>query len=322
MTRIIIALLLVLSYYPASPQSNTLDHAPIGVMGDHTHRDGDWMMSVRLMHMKMDQLIDGSSTISPSTVLGSYMISPIDMTSTMTMVGGMYAPNDRLTLMTMVPFIHQSMTLQHRTMGQFKTDSRGLGDLTIMGLIALDTNHHYTRHINLGLSVPIGSISQTDITTGSTPVQLPYPMQLGSGTWDLISGITLAKTVHHHSTGFQFMSRLRTGSNNRGYRLGNRFEMTTWIARQQSQSTSLSLRLAFRSWGDIHGSDDQLHPSMVSTAQPNQGGSSLDIGLGSQFKLSAHHRLAVECLIPIYRQSHSIQLTNTYMIITGWQYSL
>ena len=28
-------------------------HAPIGVMGEHTHKAGEWMFSYRYMHMSM-----------------------------------------------------------------------------------------------------------------------------------------------------------------------------------------------------------------------------------------------------------------------------
>jgi len=40
-------------------------HAPIGVMGDHTHEAGEWMLSYRYRLMFMDGNRDGTS--SPTT---------------------------------------------------------------------------------------------------------------------------------------------------------------------------------------------------------------------------------------------------------------
>ena len=36
------------------------DHAPIGVMGDHTHQAGEWMLSWRRMAMTMEGNRDGT----------------------------------------------------------------------------------------------------------------------------------------------------------------------------------------------------------------------------------------------------------------------
>ena len=41
-------------------------HAPIGVMGDHTHKAGEWMASYRYMRMEMEGSLDGSDGISNS----------------------------------------------------------------------------------------------------------------------------------------------------------------------------------------------------------------------------------------------------------------
>ena len=34
-------------------------HAPIGVMGDHFHKQGEWMFSYCYMHMRMEDNRDG-----------------------------------------------------------------------------------------------------------------------------------------------------------------------------------------------------------------------------------------------------------------------
>ena len=84
--RAIAGLLLVIS-------SNTLadrpdSHAPIGVMADHGHKKGEWMLSYRTMRMAMDTLIEGSGESLASAELlpeGGYRVMPEDMTMTMHM---------------------------------------------------------------------------------------------------------------------------------------------------------------------------------------------------------------------------------------------
>ena len=50
---------------------------------------------------------------------------------------------------------------------------------------------------------------------------LPYPMRLGSGTYDFNLGLTWNQYNESYSLGAQVMSTLRTGENNQDYRLGH-----------------------------------------------------------------------------------------------------
>ena len=89
------------------------DHAPIGVMADHQHQKGEWMISYRYMGMAMDGNRDGSDRLSRSEVLlngtGDYRVAPTEMDMEMHMLGVMYAPSDKYTLMLMVPYLSSEM---------------------------------------------------------------------------------------------------------------------------------------------------------------------------------------------------------------------
>jgi hypothetical protein len=43
-------------------------HAPVGVMGDHMHGKGEWMLSYHFMRMEIKNSRDGSSSISPEEI--------------------------------------------------------------------------------------------------------------------------------------------------------------------------------------------------------------------------------------------------------------
>lgn len=66
-------------------------HAPIGVMGDHRHKAGEWMVSYRYMQGGMDGLRQGTNDRDPAAVLQSggnaYRILPSSMTMKMHMLG-------------------------------------------------------------------------------------------------------------------------------------------------------------------------------------------------------------------------------------------
>ncbi len=44
-------------------------HAPIGVMGDHTHGGGEVMLSYRFMDMRIQGNRDGTDEVSPEQVV-------------------------------------------------------------------------------------------------------------------------------------------------------------------------------------------------------------------------------------------------------------
>jgi len=79
-------------------------HAPIGVMGDHTHEQGEYMLAYRYMRMSMAGNRDGTSERTTQSVLDHFMVAPLDMSMTMHMAGMMYAPSDAVTLIARLRF--------------------------------------------------------------------------------------------------------------------------------------------------------------------------------------------------------------------------
>jgi len=312
----------------ASPDS----HAPIGVMGDHLHNKGEVMLSFRTMHMDMDGNRKGTSNQSTSEVLADYMVAPLDMTMDMQMVGVMFAPSDDLTLMVMGSYVELEMEHVTRMGMRFKTRASGFGDTSLMGLYRLWDRGAHHLHLNAGFSAPTGSIDNEDNTpmSGGANVQLPYPMQLGSGTWDLLPGITWTfKSSDEWSAGAQASAVLRVGENDHDYTLGDRYSATSWLARRVSPAVSLSARVSASTWGDIDGADDELPPMMgnvVPTADPDRRAGTegmLHIGLNfiGQSGPLHNHRLSFEAGAPIYQHLDGPQLRNRWQVTGGWQYA-
>ena len=87
-------------------------HAPMSVMGDHTHNKGELMFSYRSMLMSMKGTISNSSRVNNETIYETYMVSPQDMQMQMHMIGAMFAPSEKLTLAVMANYRLNTMDLK------------------------------------------------------------------------------------------------------------------------------------------------------------------------------------------------------------------
>jgi len=314
----------------ADAQSRPDSHAPIGVMGDHMHAKGEIMFSYRYMRMNMEGSRDDTNALTDAEVLApggpyGYMVTPTSMPMDMHMLGFMIAPSDRVTLMAMGNFLSNSMDHLTRPGGTFTTESSGIGDTKVSALVGLK-NQGVNIHLNAGVSLPTGSIDERDATPASAPneVRLPYPMQIGSGTFDLEPGITIYDVTEGGAWGLQARGVLRTGENDNGYTLGNRILGTGWIQYRLFDQLSASLRLEAQSWGDVDGADPQLNPAMIYTADPNlRQGTRVDLPLGFNWYFTDgplfDHRLAVELNIPLYQNLDGPQLETDWVLTVGWQ---
>ena len=327
-------------------------HAPLGVMGDHLHEQGGWMLSYRFMHMNMEGNQIGTNDVSPQTIATTVpnrffgmpgqpptlRVVPTEMNMNMHMFGAMYAPTDWVTMMLMVNYVDKDM--DHLTFmggagttirGGFTTSSQGFGDTKLSGLFRLYDNQTHHFHASLGVSLPTGSITERGrILTpmGGTPtVRLPYAMQLGSGTFDLLAGLTYTGKTDDFSWGAQYRTDLRLeGSNSEGYRLGNVHGLTAWLAYQWDPSFSTSIRLDGTSTGRIRGIDPAI-VAPVQTADPsNYGGERLDLLVGLNFVaqngILRGHRFAIEGGVPIYQNLNGPQMQTDFLLTIGWQKAL
>ncbi|MEO1504535.1 MAG: transporter [Pseudomonadota bacterium] len=321
-------------------------HAPIGVMGDHTHKTGEVMFSYRFMRMEMDGNRIGTDSVSPETIVttvanpnpgpATLRVVPTNMTMDMHMFGAMYAPTDWLTLMGMVQYIQKDM--DHITfagmagttrLGEFTTRSKGFGDSSVTALVRLYDDGDHRVHANFGLGLPTGSITEEDevLTPMNTRprLRLPYAMQLGTGTFDLLPGLTYAGRSGDFGWGAQATSALRLGRNSQGYSFGDEFRGTTWVSYSPQPWVSFSGRVAGKTVGKIDGGDDQI-AAPVQTADPdNYGGETVDLSLGvnlvGQRGVLRGHRIAAEFGTPVYQDLNGPQMETDWTFTIGYQYA-
>ena len=296
--------------------------APIGVVGDHVLMKGAWSLTYSDMRVEMEGLRSGKDRLTEAQVLQDFMVTPTRMTMDMHMLMAMYGWSEDFSLMAMVPYVNMEMDHLTRTGGRFTTESSGVGDLTVMGILRFVGSGKQDLLLNAGVSVPTGSIDEKDDTPAGSNQQLPYPMQLGSGTYDLLPGLTYRSQLADYSWGAQVGATIRLGENDNDYTLGNRYRLSSWGARKWADGISTSLRIAAEKVSNVDGADPRLNSNVVPTADSNlQGRLRVDvliginlIGLDGALK---GQRLFFEYGVPIQQDLDGPQLETDWMFTAG-----
>ena len=227
-------------------------HAPISVMGDHMHKMGESMISYRYMTMDMKGLLKGSSDITKAQAAPSYPLSmmgnmlPKDMSMDMHMFGTMHAISDKWTLMGMINYLDNEMSMQ----SGMEMESTGLVTLNWADSMNFIHGPWSSHSPELGLSLPTGSIDEKN--SGNI---LGYGMQLGSGTWDFTPAITFLGQTDDYSWGAQFGGVLRIGENDQDYSLGNRLGGFLWAPASLPIPSALQPNSTIRAKAKVDGED-------------------------------------------------------------------
>jgi len=302
----------------------------IDVLGTHTHLADEWMFGYNFMFMEMNGNRTGTKRVSKNEVLNNFVVSPLRMSMEMHMLMLMYAPSDDLTLMVMAPFIKKEMDHETRTGVRFTTNSAGIGDIELKSIYTFygepDSLHRFL--FTGGFSLPTGSVNKRDVLANPAQGQqkLPYPMQLGSGTVDFLPGLTYLGETENWAWGAEWMGTVRLGRNSESYRLGNRYDFSTWGTWKWMDSVAPFVKMNLKIWENIDGSDPELNPATVPTADPNlRGGERIDLNLGINIYQSKGkykgHRFAIEAGAPIYQSLDGPQLETDFLFSAGWSYT-
>ena len=292
----------------------------------HIHQKGEWMFGYHLMDMNMETNRDGTSDLTDADVLAAFPITPTSMDMRMHMFHAMYAVSDDLTVMLMTNYHDNSMDHLTRMGMRFTTESKGIGDTALTGNFVVKRSPGDKRLFSVkgGVSLPTGSIDERDVTPMGL-VRLPYPMQLGSGTYDLKLGANYQMYEDSWSIGLGGMGTFRVGENDNDYTLGDMLDLEFWYSYEWTQYLTSSITLEASSWGNIDGADPLQNPQMVPTADPNRrAGKRVDLLLdfelyAAQGKLKGI-RIALQVGVPVYQDLDGPQMAVDRMTMVGWQW--
>lgn len=112
--------------------------------------------------------------------------------------------------------------------------------------------------VSVGISLPTGSIDEKgDTPRGPGNQIVPYNMQLGSGTFDFPVAVVWRDQFWDLSWGLSGDYRLRTGRNDRDYRLGNTGSLKAWSSYRFADMKA-SIILGYQHRAAITGQDETL----------------------------------------------------------------
>ena len=293
---------------------------PVGVKGGKNMMPKKIMFGYKFGTMDMDCCRDSTSSINNDFIKNlGYSMAPTDMTMDMHMFSAMYAVNDKISLMAMLPYIEKEMDMVKLTgMMQGKkhsTSSRGIGDLSVAGIYKLSNK----SNVKLALSIPTGEFDEKDHNMSGMLKTLPYPMQLGSGTYDVTLGYSYQEILESWSYGFQANAVKRFDYNSEDWKYGDRREVSAWISKPLSKSLSVSLGLDIEHQDNIRGKSSNRNNMTPTWNEYFHSYLRVSPNIGVNFRIpNSKSRIGVQCGVPVYSDVNGPQMDPDFKCNLGF----
>ena len=316
-------------------------HAPAGVMFDHMHKAGEWMVGFRYAYTSAGgDMLHGTRKAGDQEIadkgcggMNTCTMAPSDMAMNMYMLDIMYAPTDWMTLMVMPMYMTHDMSMRALDVsspgghmehmdhmahdmgghgahgGSHSHGIDGWGDTIFGPELKLASGPNYHLQFSPMFSAPTGSVDNK-----MNGVFTHYGMQPGSGTWDFWPSITYTGRADRITWGAQVLGIVRLEEENEsGYRLGDVLQATAWGSYRFADWISASIRGLYTDQDKIEGHYNAAHNhSSPPDLQFNYGGRFWDIGFGINTVVPSGAlkglRLSAEWLQPVYDAPNGYQL--------------
>ena len=322
--------------------------APLGVMTDHIHNKGTWMLSYTYMNTMMQGNNIGAYKVNDNTVYKNYMMAPETMSMQMHMVMVMYGVTDRLTVMAMGGYMSNNMNMNMDSKGGYmfmngswmympagtnmgmQTTSSGITDTKVSALYNFSGIAAQRIIGSIGISVPTGSIKETGTTILGDDQRLSYNMQTGTGSYSIDPDITYTRKYGLFYWGADIGADVKLNYNSLGYKDGNIYHATVWAGYQLLPFLTATLRAEDVNTGKISGSDQVIDNMFYQENDPtshtaNYGGTWMNAYVGLNFYLMkpvfSHFRLMAEYGMPVYQNLNGTQMSLKSNLLAGLQYS-
>ncbi len=287
---------------------------------------GLYTVRLQFSQNSLNEIRSSSAKLPLRQVLGSYPIAPVRMLISYKIFEFRYNIIDNFAIGMRLPYIKQSTLHSKSDLSQFEVTTSGPGDLQLLTQVNLSRSRDVHFSVNFGLSLPTGSIDERATTPRGPNTQLPYTMQLGSGTFDIDSGFNFALQRNKWIWGMMLQGKIRSGRNDHDYKLGNGAYFTTWLLCDRTSWLAPSLQVNINYWQQISGGDRGLDPTVVLMGDArNYGGLRIDLVFSSHIfnkeRDGLGNRLGFDIGLPVYQTLNGPQLANTARFSLAWQYS-
>lgn len=327
--RLAIFALAVLSAAPAAAQDHvwTGDRpdgvAPVGILGDRVLEPGDLEVRYLFSRMKYEGVQIGTEQVAPISVLDLYATTPFEATYMAHDLVVAYGVTDRIGVLANLSFQDRSRGIATEEVFT-TTEASGIGDAYIEAQAEFYRQGAIRAHLSAGAEIPLGSIDQEDDLLDLASQPLPYTMQPGSGTFAFVPGITAQIQNDRGSVGAQVKARIRVGTNDRDYQLGDEVDASMWAALRLNRFFSVSSGIQVHNFGTIEGADPALDMARDPAEDPFfSGGRRVDVPLGLNFVPAegplAGQRINVEFFWPVHQDYEWYQQRADWGFRLGWQ---
>ncbi|QOL24753.1 hypothetical protein LP316_10465 [Thalassotalea sp. LPB0316] len=302
---------------------------------DENEQDYGFQFGVLLKKRKLDGYMSGTKTLSYDDVLyqppeqrtnQNYPVVPTVISQQTLVLNFAFGIDEKSTVSISIPYIEQDTDHISIVPGYdtFNIASQGLGDIRLNYQHRVYKVNNTHVEFSLGISLPTGSIDER----GDTPrapgdQQLPYTMQLGSGTFDLPVGLNVSHLVQDYSVGLSLYANVRTGKNDRDYRLGNKFALSSWIKYEGWASLDPTLKLTYIHWQAIQGQDEEItvpgqfpYPAGI-TDPDNYGGQQINVSAGVDAYFG-DQRANINLVLPVYYNLNGVQPKQKLGVSLQW----
>ena len=316
----------------------------INVYGENSLLEGNrWFLQYAYRSLKVGGYQHGTNRLglddvsfspgSPRTA-SNYPVVPTEITQKIHAFSTGYRFSESFSVSVSVPMIEQHTDHLSIVPGfsEFKISTDGIGDIALNGSYILPSSGSQIYSVNVGVSLPTGSIDEVGDTPRNGPgtfERLPYTMQLGSGTYDLLLSTNFSNSGQVIDYGGSLNSTIRQGTNDNDYRLGNNFGLRGWARYRWNQRFQPGIAVSFRHTDDIQGMDLGLtvpgpFPFPASITDPdNFGGRKAKVGLNARIcaQESCNLNFLFEINKPFYQDLNGIQVKEKTEIALSAKFS-
>ena len=228
-------------------------------------------------------------------------------------------------------------------LGMSYTGTDSLTDFTASAIYRVYQDPIHRIQVNLGMSFPTGgdhntfTLLQADGTVATS--RAFYPMQLGTGTFDIMPGVVYAGHLEQWSWGLSYRARFPLTVNSQhvegnlvqaakdllaagmafdqqGYRYGDLHEFNGWGGYTWIPGLTTTVRAYASLQGPIRGFDPNIR-GKAQAANPNfQGGQRVELFGGAtisgKFIGYENLTLAIEAGVPVYQNLNGPQLSKNW----------
>ncbi|MGC9195471.1 MAG: hypothetical protein ACP5IL_08465 [Syntrophobacteraceae bacterium] len=212
--------------------------------------------------------------------------------------------------------------------GVSQTHSSGIGDTFLTGLYHIYGDPINSINASFGMSLPTGSTTIDAVSFSNSGVPTDkrgvYTLQLGSGTFDAMPGITYLAVLNQWTWGLSYRARLPLDTNNQGYRYGDYNEFDAWTGYKLLPGIGTTLRILGSLQGHIHGYDPQILGYGPCSNPLWYGNDHIDLlpGVDVSGRFIGLPRLTfyTEGDVPLYQNFSGLHTAKCYAVAMGLKY--